>query len=174
MITFSLDEQDMRSASALAARWDRKRWMLVGGALLVCLAAGICLLVFARAFGTLHTVAVFLGVMWFAAAAGLVATIGAMRYLWIPQFVRRQYHRDPGVRREKTLSWDDRGITAESENGRMLMPWGDFVKWREDDSTILVYRSARLGVVIPKRAFENREQLWELQALLGTKMKREL
>lgn len=87
--------------------------------------------------------------------------------------VRNQFRSDPAVRREKTLSWDYKGIDAKSENGQMLLPWSDFTNWRENDSTILIYRSRLLGLVIPKRAFETPQQMWEFQGLMSSKIKNE-
>lgn len=173
MITFTLDEQDMRSAANLAARWPNRRWVLTISAVLICLAAGGLLLGLAQKFGDLHAIANMLGVTWFAAAAGFL-TIAVMRYLWVPRIMRDQLLRDPATRRERILSWDEKGLTAKSENGEILLPWGDLSKWREDDSDILIYRSRVLGMIIPKRAFERPEQLWELQAVLAKKIEREL
>lgn len=173
MITFTLDTEDVRSASILAARWPNKRWVFIFGAVLVCLIAGGLLLGLAHRLGALQAITTMLGMTWFVAAASFLA-IAAMRYVWIPRVIRDQLLRDPATRRERTLSWDEDGLTAKSENGKVLLPWGDLSKWREDDSSILIYRSRVMGMVIPKRAFERPEQLWELQALLAKKIERKL
>lgn len=174
MITYALEEKDFLSACKLTMRWTTKRWIVLGSISAVCLGLGIFLLKDPYLFGDYYLVGVFAG-GWLTGGVvgGWVAMIIA-RFLLIPYRFKRKFRKNSSIRRTATLSWDDKGLTFESENGHMLIPWADFVKWRENDDVIFVYRSRLIGMTIPKRVFDKPEKLEELQGLLTKKVRREL
>lgn len=173
MITFALEEKDFLSACRLAARWTRKRWIVFGGISAVCLGLGIFLLNDPHVLGDYYLAGVFAGGWLTGGVSGGWLTVFAVKLLLIPYRCKRKFRKSPSIRRETTLSWDDKGLTFESENGHMLIPWPDFSKWREDSAIILVYRSRFLGLSIPKRAFDEPGKLLELRGLLSKHVKRE-
>lgn len=92
--------------------------------------------------------------------AAIVTVIG------VPIQARRTYRQQRTLRGDMTLTWSDQALHIQSEYGTFEMPWGHFLRWREDARSILLYESERLVRIIPKRPLTDAQQQ-DLLALLG-------
>jgi hypothetical protein len=66
---------------------------------------------------------------------------------------------------EIELSEDGFGLTY--RYGKSLVPWADFVKWKEDQHLILLYRSDALISFLPKRFLAGADEVEYVRGLLG-------
>lgn len=84
--------------------------------------------------------------------AAIVTVIG------VPIQARRTHRQQRTLRGDMTLAWSDDALHIESEYGIFDIPWGHFLRWREDGRSILLYESERLVRIIPKRALSDGQQ----------------
>ncbi|MEM7133159.1 MAG: YcxB family protein [Chloroflexota bacterium] len=58
-----------------------------------------------------------------------------------------------------TIEMTDEKFHMRNELGNSHIPWGDFVKWAENDEFLLLYRSNMLFHMLPKRLFDNPDEV---------------
>lgn len=107
-------------------------------------------------------IAIVMGVMLFAGSPWMKTLSsgalmgGCLVYLLLtyvsPYHARKQYRKFPAIRVPFTLAMEGDGIVYSSEHGETRLTWDRIKKWREDDDFILVYLTAKLCHIIPKRA----------------------
>jgi hypothetical protein len=87
-------------------------------------------------------------------------------FLVLPRRLRSRFIERKGLHRRMTLSWGNEGLTVETENGHVRVPWGDFFKTRENAKFILLYTSRTRYLILPKRFFIEPGQLASFVELL--------
>ena len=73
---------------------------------------------------------------------------------YVPFSARRSLNQYKALQREFSLSPSETGLKWTAENGNAIIPWTDFLRWKENDAVFLLYVSDSLYHVIPKRLFE--------------------
>lgn len=167
MIHVQLEESDFLQGSKLGTRWSVKRWIFVAfipSALY--LGMGLFLMfspATSHGYGSLGLFILLL------VPAGWI--LGALtRLLYFPYRARKMFRARKRISRPYTLSWDETGLTVDNEHGHMLMPWGDFEKWLQDEHVLLLFTSRILYMNIPKRTFASSDQLADFTAYLVKKV----
>jgi len=131
---------------------------------------------------------VAIGVLWLSFFGSLAKDDGATRWAvlifvvyimlhWsmiLPMKWRRIYRQQKSLQRPYSLEITDQGIAGKSENGEGVVPWGDYVRWKEGNGIFLLYLSDPLFQVIPFRYFhfQTDEQIEEFRKLLSQKVQK--
>ncbi len=155
-ITISLSKDDYLEGSLFAARWTRKRWLIVGLMAAVYLGLGAFMVFYAP------RELFVLGCTLIGAVVGGIGGSIISHYIFLPRRLRSRFAERKALHRKSTLSWDEKGLTLESENGHSLIPWPDFFKFRENEHFILLYASRVIYLLVPKRFFTEPGQLNDL------------
>jgi hypothetical protein len=71
--------------------------------------------------------------------------------IYVPRAARRNYARYPLAQLRIRLSLLPEGVSTQSERGKTTLLWKDFIQWRTNDKTILLYVSPRMFLFIPTR-----------------------
>ncbi|MDX2418013.1 MAG: YcxB family protein [Xanthomonadales bacterium] len=82
------------------------------------------------------------------AGAAVVVILG--RFALQPILARRHYRKYKAMHDEFTIRLDDAGLGLESSNAKGVLPWGDILKWRENEDYLLIYLMPRLYHIVPK------------------------
>lgn len=82
----------------------------------------------------------------------LVAIFG--RYLITPIVAKRHYRNYKAIHDEFAISLQDNGVYLESTNAKGVLPWTDILKWREDETFLLLYLMPRMFHIVPKSLAE--------------------
>lgn len=147
--TFKISELDYVNAMKLYAR-------LTPRLILIYLAAAL----------VLAALALFGGVIVSAGAmGGLVGGIIAIvigRYIVMPIMARRHYRKYKAIQEEFTVELLEDGVSFSSPDAEGKITWGKMLKWRQNESYVLIYPMPRLFHIIPKSVAA---QGFDLQAL---------
>ena len=92
--------------------------------------------------------------------------------VYLPWKTRRIYRQQKALQRELTYRFDDSGVFASNENGQSTTPWGDYLKWKQNDHMILLYLSDCMYQMIPKMLFERSDDFDKLLELVRSNIKR--
>ena len=140
-VSFSYELRDFLLAYRLSTRPTPKRAALMSIALLVL-------------FGILFWDEPDWGARGAALAGGAfggVVIFLAHRYVYLPLFTRRLFANYPLLRTEHTFAFESDGLRYSTERSKAFVLWRDFVAWRADDASVLLYSSPRQFVVVPTR-----------------------
>ena len=166
MITVKLEEAEYLEANMLATRWTIKRWLFIGGQSAMFLVIGLYLMYGSGVPPGFHFVGLLL-IFWIVLMWSVGLTAQA---LLVPYRLGRRFRERKALQRSSTLSWDAKGLTVENVNGHMLIPWSDFLKWRQNENFLLLYPTRLTCTPIPKRAFTQPDQLPGLLKLIEQNM----
>jgi len=72
----------------------------------------------------------------------------------------------------RTVTFDDHGVTSDSEMGRVERRWSAFESYRETKNLFLTFQTKDSVGIVPKRAFPEPEMIAEFRALLASKIGR--
>jgi hypothetical protein len=72
---------------------------------------------------------------------------------YVPYRIRSTLHQYKALQREFTFSPSEAGLHWTGETGNAIVPWSDFLRWKENDSVFILYVSDSHYHVIPKRLF---------------------
>jgi hypothetical protein len=161
MISVQLSESDYFAAQRLHSKWSRRQWIVAAAVVFPPLCIGIA--AWAGAFSTaLQTFGFFL-VIWVVAGS-----IGVLlgRLVGAPIKWRRAFAAHKLLQNPVTYSWDSDRFTAKSEYGNSSIPWSNFLKFRENEQTLLLYVSKMQFFCIPKHAFPSEAASHEFSSLL--------
>lgn len=81
----------------------------------------------------------------------LVAIPALQRFVLLPNRLKNIYRQQKDLHRPFAFEWNDTGYALESDHGSSRVPWSDVVRWREDKTVIIIYRSDVLFNLVPKR-----------------------
>lgn len=90
--------------------------------------------------------------------------------LRLPYRLRRTFKQRKDLRRECSFVATSEGLRFASQGVDEIKPWGDYLKWREGRTFLLLYVSDGRYQMIPKRFLEAGEELSALRALLENKL----
>ena len=80
-------------------------------------------------------------------------------------FVSREYKSNKLLGAEIKFIFDESGVTKESRNGNVIIPWSDFYKISKTKNYYIMNISKKLFIILPKRIFGN-NQIEEFEKLL--------
>ena len=102
---------------------------------------------------------------WWMLPAGLA--YGALLFLFVlPWRVARIFRNQPALADPTETQFSDEGLFLRSTRGQLRFKWGTLKRWKRNKNYILVYHSAVLFHIFPRRCFESPEQFEELAELL--------
>jgi len=81
------------------------------------------------------------------------------RFWWIPGKIRRRYWENRLLHDEVRRILSEEGTSVTSAHAEYNLPWDTFAKWRETPGAFLIYPSPTLYNTLPKRAFENEDDI---------------
>lgn len=108
--------------------------------------AGAIFIHFRELSQTMLTVAVIL----VGAALGMFAVL----YIYLPRLARRTFAKYPVSHLEHKLTLRSEGITLQSPRGINTLQWKDFIRWRANGKTTLIYASPNIYIHFPARLVE--------------------
>ncbi len=62
----------------------------------------------------------------------------------------RIHREDAELQRPFTYAWDDEALRRRTTTSRWDRPWSDYLRWKQDDRLVLLYRSSVVFEPIPK------------------------
>ena len=94
----------------------------------------------------------------------ITALVGLIvqRYWFMRIQSRRTYLQHKALQRPLTVRFTDDAFICESETGAIRMPRRDFLKWKMDDRTILLYITGRMFYMIPRQVIGGQDTLESL------------
>ncbi|PTS90817.1 hypothetical protein DBR17_00675 [Sphingomonas sp. HMWF008] len=99
-----------------------------------------------------------------AGAMALGVCVGG-NFLLLPRRSRRLFRQQRSIHRETAFAWDADGSRWTSDRGDTRTDWCDHHRWREGQSTILLYLNDNFMQFLPKRAFAD-SQIEDLRTTL--------
>lgn len=101
----------------------------------------------------------------------LLSVILLLMQFVVPTFMfRRVYRRNSRMVGPRTVTVSDTGFTSDHQLGHSEAPWNTYQKFTETKRSFLLYQSADLIGILPKRAFAVPGDLQEFRALLKAKV----
>ncbi|HEU5413835.1 MAG TPA: YcxB family protein [Candidatus Angelobacter sp.] len=89
----------------------------------------------------------------------------------VPTFVfRRFYRRNSRMVGPRTVTVNETGIISDHQLGRSEASWNTYFKFQETARSFLLYQSADVIGILPKRAFATSSDLQQFRALLISKI----
>jgi len=157
--TFTLTADDLAAAARLYGWSGLKSPRIIVGWLLIWLVAVLCLARLVTEPGPLTPGAIVANAPLFIAATVLpFACVIILVMVAGPIGARRQYAQQRSLKGEMSVGWSEEGLHLDTEYGAFTMPWDHFKRWVEDERTFLLFESARLYRVIPKRVLSEAQQ----------------
>jgi hypothetical protein len=115
------------------------------------------------------------GAVIFASLLGVVGGVlvyGLFYGLYLPTVVRRAFANYPRAKAEHVYRLEPEGLRIATSNGAGLSPWSDFIAWRGDGRTTILYTSPRLFLILPARLEDLGFPYAQMQARLAENVKR--
>ncbi len=85
---------------------------------------------------------------------------------------RRIYSRNPRLYGKRTVTFDNDGLTSDSDIAHVEIKWSSFEKFRETKNLFLIYQTKDVAGITPKRAFPSLEAVEQFRELLASKVPR--
>ncbi len=136
-------KEDFVAAYQLSAKPTRLGWLM---------------LLLAPIIGS--TVAVFLNpspgvvrwtVIWIATLSGVLIFLAINSAILIPWRIGRSHTRYPLAHLPHRFSLGQDSLSFQSARGESALQWKDFIRWRADRLTILLYQSPHVFIILPTR-----------------------
>jgi hypothetical protein len=163
-ITIQLSESDYLQGCLTAARWTKKKWIVVGSMGAIYLVPGLFMVLYAPP-------ALFvLGWAMIGAVIGGTTTVLVGRYVLLPRRLKSRFAEHKMLQRSSTVSWGEDGLKFEREDSHVLIPWGDFFKFRESEKFVFLYTTRVLFLLLPKRFFSEPDQLNDLMIFVRSRI----
>jgi hypothetical protein len=86
---------------------------------------------------------------------------------------RRIYSRNPRLYGKRTVTFDDEGLTSDSDIAHVEIKWTSFEKFKETKNLFLIYQTKDVAGITPKRAFPSPEAVEQFRSLLASKVRRD-
>jgi hypothetical protein len=96
----------------------------------------------------------------------VAAFIALYRYVLLPNRVRKIFSQQKELGAAFELEISESGLRASNEFGNSIRPWGNFTKWKENSSLLLLYHSDMMFSVLPKRCFPEADQAETIKSYL--------
>jgi hypothetical protein len=75
----------------------------------------------------------------------------------LPGRAKRFLSQQKSLQGEVSIGWDAEGVAFVAQAGQSRMAWGDYFKWLENDSVLVLFQSELLLNVLPKRCLSEGE-----------------
>lgn len=98
---------------------------------------------------------------------GVGSFLALLQYFFLPQSARRSYARQPIGQLEYRIALRPDGLETHSDRGHVFMRWEDFIRWRMNDKTTVIYLGPTLFQSYPSRLAELGFPIEELRASLA-------
>ncbi|MBA8882068.1 YcxB family protein [Phyllobacterium myrsinacearum] len=89
--------------------------------------------------------------IWLLIPAGMILVGAVMRWIYTPWFASRNYNMQPLAHVVLSFAFDPDCLWSRSERGESKLLWKDFIRWRSNDTSVLLYMSPSMFLVIPAR-----------------------
>lgn len=166
--TFTLDELDLRRAVRLHAfSGIREKQTIIRLAVLWTIAMAAFVGFFSAAGTPWPTLRGHLWPLALVITATILGTSLGIPLAFSPLMIRRRFKQDKLVRKPVSASWDEEAYEAEQPGVHNRIPWGDYMKIREDQHLFLFFLSDYNYQILPKRVLTP-EQVADLQRVLAT------
>lgn len=153
MLTITIAEKDLFNAQRLHSKMSGAQTALF---ILATLLVG---------FYLYDEVGVRPAVLIFGAGGGIIGLLGY--YIFLKYRCAKIYRQQKSLRIPYELSWDNDSVYMKNEMGEGRIKWSDFIKYKQNESLILLYHSDVLFNVVPKSAFNSAQQVDEFLGHLG-------
>jgi len=90
--------------------------------------------------------------------------------IYTPRAARRTFEKQPLAHLPQQFSLRSDGLEIRSSRGNSLLQWHDFIRWRTNRHTTLLYLAPRLFILVPSRIAEAGFPLEELKSKLMQKL----
>jgi hypothetical protein len=97
--------------------------------------------------------------------AVLLGGIVLSSYLLMPRRAGRLFRQQVAMHKPLGVAWSEDGLVYRSANGAGTYAWGDFHRWRDGRSAILIYHTDQMYYIVPHHAV-NDEQRADIVDLL--------
>ena len=84
----------------------------------------------------------------------------------------RVYGRNRRLFGTRRVTFHEEGIISDNPNGHVESAWSKFEGFRETKNLFLIYATADVASITPKRSFPSQAELEEFRALLARKLRR--
>src|SRR5580765_2519454 len=129
---------------------------------------GICIGVIGLLCGAVSYVYADHGLALFVIAVSIFLLL--MQFVVPSLVIRRSYRRNSRMFGMRTVTISDTGIVADHPLGHSESAWNMYEKFRETQKLILLYQSADLIGILPKRVFASPADLQQVRALIASKI----
>ena len=89
------------------------------------------------------------------------------RYLLLPRKINRIFNQQKELGSPFNMEISEDYFRMSNEYGQSNRPWADFIKWKENKHVFSLYHSDVMLTVIPKRLFNNQEQINTFRNILS-------
>lgn len=144
-IEVQIEASDHLAAQRLHTRWTRRQ--LLAHAAVVVVGASLMLAPLPMPW------AFIVGAALIGGAVGGAIGREITRWIWLPRRSRHLFHQNKAMQRPYAFEWDRDTLLCSSDAGSHRQPWGDLVRWREDERVLLIYITDALFFVVPRRSF---------------------
>lgn len=86
-------------------------------------------------------------------------TLAFIQYVSIPKQIARNFKQQKEYMVPFEMDFTEEGVQMRNEFLSYRKPWADFIKWKENDELLLLYQSDTSTSIIPKRLFQNRQDM---------------
>ena len=90
----------------------------------------------------------------------------AIHFVYVPWYARSAFKQQKTLHVQADLSWSENGFAISTEDANSLIPWNKYLKWAENDRTILLFLAPTLYHVIPKRALSSPGEIDDFRQIL--------
>ncbi len=93
-----------------------------------------------------------------------------LRIVYVPRRARRLYRQQRNLQLPFESVCTDSGIEWTNPNGRTQLPWSHVIRWKEGDTLFVLYQSALMFNMVPKRCFAQPEQVEAFRSFLTERL----
>ena len=98
-------------------------------------------------------------VTYFTFPAIFIVILALFQFVILPRQMLRVFKQQKDLSYPFEIDLSDDGFEMRNEYGSSRVPWGDFAKWKEDANLLLLYRSDAVFQMLPKRLFQDNQEL---------------
>ncbi|HEY8699113.1 MAG TPA: YcxB family protein [Rhizomicrobium sp.] len=161
-INVQLTPEDYLMANRLHSRWVKQVAIFLVGAVVICAIPYFNNGIVYFDSDVLLPVAIYIGFV--------TLVFAGSRYFYLPRRTRRLYWQQKSMQRPFAMSWDEGFVSLQSEEYSARSPWSDYSKWREGEQIFMLYLSDIMFRIVPKRAFQDANEIPEFRDLLRRKI----
>jgi hypothetical protein len=110
------------------------------------------------------------GVLFYVCMAIVIVLPFFQYFFGAAMFARKAYAAQKTLQHQMTVAWSQEGFRSTAQQGDWNIPWGDYLKWAEDDKVLLLYQGPRVFNIVPKRVLAP-GQVDDLRQLVAANIK---